>query len=103
MYTHWGREYMTEPDNGEITLAHEFIDSGVDLVIGSHPHVVQTKEEYNGKIIYYSLGNFVFDQYFDPNTREGLAVEVTIDPNDKSIIAKDFPIMLGSSGQTFQD
>ncbi len=79
VYTHWGREYMSEPDEKERILARQFIDSGADLIIGSHPHVVQSKEEYKDKMIYYSLGNFIFDQYFEPETKEGLMVQVQLD------------------------
>jgi poly-gamma-glutamate capsule biosynthesis protein CapA/YwtB (metallophosphatase superfamily) len=69
------------------------------LIIGSHPHVVQTKEEYKGKMIYYSLGNFVFDQYFDQNTQKGLAVQIEIDSKAEPIF-KEFNVEMKSSGQT---
>ena len=48
------------------------------LVLGGHPHVVQSIEEYNGKMIFYSLGNFIFDQYFSQETMEGTAVEILL-------------------------
>jgi poly-gamma-glutamate capsule biosynthesis protein CapA/YwtB (metallophosphatase superfamily) len=57
---HWGEELETEPDSSQIVLAHTMIDSGADLIIGHHPHVLQGVERYRGKIIAYSLGNFVF-------------------------------------------
>jgi poly-gamma-glutamate synthesis protein (capsule biosynthesis protein) len=44
--------------------AHQFVDAGADIVFGAHPHVVEPIEIYNGKKIFYSLGNFIFDQYF---------------------------------------
>lgn len=100
LYAHWGAEYMTKPGTSMKVLAHKFIDSGVDLVIGSHPHVVQSKEEYKGKLIYYSLGNFIFDQYFSANTEKGLAVKVEIDPIDKKISAEEYPVRMEKSGQT---
>jgi len=103
LYTHWGKEFMTEPEDKLKILAHKFIDSGADLVIGSHPHVVQSKEEYKGRMIYYSLGNFIFDQYFDSNTQKGLAVQATMDLNSKKIITRDLPIILDNNGQTLQD
>lgn len=49
------------------------------MIIGHHPHVVQEIEEYNGKYIFYSLGNFIFDQYFSKDTQEGLLVQVTLE------------------------
>lgn len=99
LYTHWGKEYVEATDSVK-NLAHEFIDAGVDLIIGSHPHVVQAKEEYRGKMIYYSLGNFIFDQYFRPETRAGLLVKVMLDPVTKSIQTDELPITLSSTGQT---
>lgn len=57
---HWGFEYNIYPMPIDIKLAHNMIDNGTDLIIGHHPHVIQAKEEYKGKNIYYSLGNFYF-------------------------------------------
>ena len=57
---HWGFEYNLYPLPLDIKLAHKMIDSGVDLIVGHHPHVVQPKELYKNKNIYYSLGNFYF-------------------------------------------
>lgn len=76
VYPHWGVEYETGIAPIEQKRAHELIDAGADLVIGSHPHVVQPIEEYKGKIIFYSLGNFLFDQHFSYDTLHGLLVEV---------------------------
>lgn len=75
---HWGNEYQLESNTRQQDLAHMFIDAGADMVIGHHPHVTQEVEEYNGKIIFYSLGNFIFDQYFSIDTEQGLAVEVEL-------------------------
>src|SRR5690606_33310167 len=68
VYPHWGEEYATTSSPRQQSLAHAFIDAGADAVIGSHPHVVQELELYNEKLIAYSLGNFVFDQYFSEET-----------------------------------
>lgn len=57
---HWGNETETVPDSNQITLAHAAIDAGADLVVGHHPHVLQGMEIYNGRTIFYSLGNFCF-------------------------------------------
>ncbi len=76
---HSGTEYQTTPNQRQTEFAHAAIDSGADLVIGHHPHVIQTTEEYNGKYIYYSLGNFVFDQMWSEPTRQGLIVTFTVD------------------------
>lgn len=99
VYTHWGREYMAEPDDNERILARKFVDSGADLIIGSHPHVVQSKEEYNGKLIYYSLGNFIFDQYFEKETKEGLMVQVQLDAKNKMSFT-EHEIQMRNNGQS---
>ncbi len=70
---HWGIEYNANPSFFQIDLAHKLIDSGADIIIGHHPHVVQSAEIYKNKPIFYSLGNFIFDQTL-PGTNDGLAV-----------------------------
>jgi poly-gamma-glutamate synthesis protein (capsule biosynthesis protein) len=60
VYVHWGEEKKETPLDYQRTMAKQYIDAGADLVIGSHPHVLQGIEYYNGKPIVYSLGNFIF-------------------------------------------
>jgi poly-gamma-glutamate capsule biosynthesis protein CapA/YwtB (metallophosphatase superfamily) len=79
VYAHWGDEYEKAPNAGQKEFAHRFIDAGADFVVGSHPHVVQTKELYKEKWIYYSLGNFVFDQYFNKDVTCGAVLTLTLD------------------------
>ena len=62
---HWGIEYETQPRPQQIKDAHRLIESGTDLIIGHHPHVIQGIEKYQGKYVLYSLGNFLFDQHDD--------------------------------------
>jgi len=78
VYTHWGIEYATTSPLSVQALAHEFVDAGAEIVIGSHPHVVEEHEIYKGKYIYYSLGNFIFDQYFSDAVDHGLLLSVDI-------------------------
>ena len=66
---HWGFEFNTRPMPYDIDFAHKCIDEGADLIIGHHPHVVQSKETYQGKEIYYSLGNFYFSSRRDSFTK----------------------------------
>ena len=80
VYTHWGDEYKTTAPERLQTLARQFVDAGAEMVIGSHPHVVEQSELYSGKHIYYSLGNFVFDQYFLPEVQRGLLLSITFAP-----------------------
>src|SRR3989344_6772542 len=84
VYTHWGVEYEFDQPEYIEKLAHQFIDAGADLVVGSHPHVIGKIENYKGKYIYYSLGNFIFDQYWDQRVRCGIALDVRIF-NDGSV------------------
>ncbi len=79
---HWGNEY-SPASTRQKTMARSLVDAGADIVVGHHPHVMQALEEYNGKLIYYSLGNFIFDQYFSPHTMRGMVATVTIDPETK--------------------
>lgn len=74
---HWGDEYKTHNKRQE-ALAHKIIDNGAKLVVGHHPHVTQDVEEYKDGLILYSLGNFVFDQYFSAETMQGQYALVTI-------------------------
>ena len=60
VYVHWGIERDEYPQDYQRTMGKQYIDAGADMVIGSHPHVLQGMEYYNGKPIVYSLGNFVF-------------------------------------------
>ena len=60
VYVHWGIERNTEPESYQRSMGQAYIDAGADLVVGSHPHVLQPVETYKDKTIAYSLGNFVF-------------------------------------------
>jgi len=73
---HSGIEYDEDPNKSQINFAHAAIDAGADLIIGHHPHVVQTMEKYKGKYIFYSLGNFIFDQPQSQETKEGLVIKI---------------------------
>ena len=61
-YLHYGNEYSRSPNENQVKISHELINDGADIVIGSHTHVTQGVEMYNGKPIFYNLGNFIFDQ-----------------------------------------
>lgn len=80
---HWGDEYETQHNAQQEEIARIAIDHGAALVVGHHPHVVQEVEPYKNGYIAYSLGNFVFDQNFSPETARGLALEVFL--RDKKI------------------
>ena len=78
LYIHWGIEKDTEPGVDQIRLAHKAIDAGADLVLGSHPHVLQGVEKYKGRYIAYSLGNFCFGGNTNPADKDTMIVRATI-------------------------
>jgi len=65
VYPHWGYDYMFWHSEQQAEIARVAIEAGADLVVGSHPHVTQPVELYDGSLIAYSLGNFVFDDFVD--------------------------------------
>lgn len=69
---HWGRELDSLPSARQIRMGHQLIDAGAALVIGHHPHVLQGVESYRGKMILYSLGNFVFDNSQTEQSRSAI-------------------------------
>ncbi len=82
---HAGVEYVTFPAAEQIQFAHSAIESGADLVIGTHPHVVQRTEKYRDRYIFHSLGNFVFDQERPKTVLESAAVRVTLRTEDGAL------------------
>lgn len=87
---HFGVEYQHKQNKRQIEIAHKLVDSGADVVFGHHPHVVEPFEVYNGSLIFYSLGNFVFDQYWSYDTQEELSVSVEI--SDEKFNIRLFPL-----------
>lgn len=79
---HWGNEYLKSPESWRINLAHQLIDAGADIIHGHHPHVLQSTEIYNNKAIFYSLGNFIFDQSWSKETSSSDFIILTVDKNN---------------------
>ncbi len=79
VYIHWGDEYNQMHSETQRLLAEVFIDSCADLIVGHHPHVVQDVDLIKGVPVFYSLGNYIFDQYFSAQVREGLVVALTFE------------------------
>lgn len=77
VYIHWGVERETVPNETQMMLGHAAIDAGADLVIGSHPHVIQGYEKYNGRYIVYSLGNFCFGGNSNPTDKDCMIFQQT--------------------------
>ncbi len=109
VFPHWGIEYEPFAASYQRDLAHRFVDAGAVAVIGTHPHVVQDHETYtstsfdvaqdkplgtsNSAPIYYSLGNFIFDQYFTEEVKKGLLVKLTFNESGVASI-EEIPITL---------
>jgi len=110
---HAGMEYTTKPNRAQMDFARAAIDFGADMVIGHHPHWVQTIEKYcpgdsqnlteeypgcpNPKYIFYSLGNFIFDQMWSQETREGLVLKIQISkPKTSNLQGSRTPAALDS-------
>jgi len=74
---HWGDEYTAQPNSYQQEIARLSIDNGADLVLGSHPHWVQTTQDYHDKLIVYSHGNFIFDQSWSLPTQQGILGQYT--------------------------
>ena len=88
---HWGAEHMLRPAVQQLSQAHQLIDAGADCLICHHTHTMQSIERYKGKSIYYSIGNFIFDQQRDINSRACM-VQLTITSHD--IEANTIPVII---------
>ena len=95
IFIHWGIEKQIQPTNEQTVIAHKLIDSGADAIIGHHPHVIQTIEKYRDKYIYYSIGNFIFDNNRFP-CNIGLLASFKILHN-RILGSEFFPIKLKAS------
>ncbi len=83
---HWGIEGNNYPEESQISLAHNAIDMGADLVIGHHPHVLQGIECYKGKMIAYSLGNFCFGGNQNPSDKDSMIFRQTFTVKDGDVV-----------------
>lgn len=95
---HWGVEYTVQPTETQELIAKKIIIAGADVISGSHPHWVQSIDTINDKPVFYSLGNFVFDQVWSEETKTGLAVELNYQNTQISNITK-LPIYMKNLAQ----
>lgn len=77
VFPHWGIEYTPTPRANPRRLAAEWVAAGADLIVGAHAHVPGGMEDIDGHLVFYSLGNFIFDQDFRQSTMMGLVPEMT--------------------------
>jgi poly-gamma-glutamate synthesis protein (capsule biosynthesis protein) len=97
-FIHWGEEYELKHNQTQEVFAKLLIDAGIDAIIGHHPHVTQDIQVYNNKPIFYSLGNFIFDQYFSVDVQQGLALKLKL----ASSTAEFTLVPISSEGQLSQ-
>ena len=88
---HWGGEHTLQPVPSQRMEAHRLVNAGADMLVCHHTHTLQTIEEYNGKMIYYSIGNFIFDQQKPINTK---ACMVKLTVNKTGIKSETIPIQI---------
>lgn len=84
---HWGEEYKAVANSVQRIVAKQMIESGADIIIGHHPHWVQNFEIIGNAPVYYSLGNFIFDQMWSEETKKGLVVKMTFE--DKKLVKRE--------------
>ena len=88
---HWGGEHTLQPVPSQRMEAHRLVNAGADMLVCHHTHTLQTIEEYNGKMIYYSIGNFIFDQQ-KPINMKACMVKLTV--NKTGIKSETIPIQI---------
>ena len=100
---HMGAEYQTAPDSIRQTTYRAMIDAGADMVLGNHPHWIQSTESYKGKLIVYSMGNFIFDQQANKEVTRSAAIRVVMSTADAESDQLAKWLTLGESCATFKD
>lgn len=97
----WGNEYTKILTEYQKNMGKFLIDNGADLVIGNHPHWIQDYEIYKGKYILYALGNFIFDQEWSKETKEGVIAKFTLKNNQVSNL-EFIPVEIKNYGQVYK-
>ena len=92
-YFHWGIEKSYEPYDVQQNLARFAIDNGADAVIGSHPHVIQSMENYKGKLIAYSMGNFCFGGNSNPPDKRTFILQFKANMEDDKLINFEYKVL----------
>jgi len=95
---HWGNEYLPNPEKWRQVLARQLIDAGADIIHGHHPHVWQDYEIYKDKPIFYSFGNFIFDQSWSYATSHSQIAALTL-TKSKIVNLKLYPIEINFNSQ----
>ena len=103
VFPHWGTEYRRMPFAAQQQLARDIIDAGADMIIGNHAHYAAAMEVYEGKPIWYALGNFVFDQTWSEPTMEGITLELTFEGKELVQVRMRPHIILDKAQPNFLD
>ena len=98
---HWGEEYTHIPTKNMIALAHKAIDSGADIILGNHPHWIQSNEIYKDKFITYAQGNTIFDQDWSKETKEGVIYKFVYKNGNFEKIEEKYTIIEDNSQPRF--
>jgi poly-gamma-glutamate capsule biosynthesis protein CapA/YwtB (metallophosphatase superfamily) len=90
---HWGKEYIATPEPWQVEFAHAAVDAGADIFVGGHAHWPKGMEVYEGKPIFYGVGNFLLDQSWSEETSTGIFAEITL-YEDRVIQVRPVPFIL---------
>ena len=96
---HWGDEFVSVPSPTQQDIAHELIDAGADVILGHHPHVVQGIEKYQTGLIFYSLGNFVFDLSWYPKSNDTFIASLSYDIANNRFDYEIIPVRINNNFQ----
>lgn len=100
---HMGAEYKAAPDQLKIDYYHAYIDAGADAVLGDHPHWIQTSESYKGRLIVYSMGNFIFDQQDTAEVVRSAAIKLSLNITETNSDLLASWLKIGESCKVFKD
>lgn len=98
VHSHWGVEYDSSPNPRQKEIGHALIDAGADIIVGHHSHTLQPVEIYKGKVIFYSLGNFIFDQGWS-KTKDSVIAQFKI-KDDGSQVIELIPMKVNEASPT---
>ena len=90
---HWGKEYVATPEPWQVEYAHAAVDAGADIFVGGHAHWPKGVEVYEGKPIFYGVGNFLLDQSWSEETSTGIFAEITL-YGDRPIQLRPVPFII---------
>ncbi len=90
---HWGKEYIATPEPWQVEFAHAAVDAGADIFVGGHAHWPKGIEVYDGKSIFYGVGNFLLDQSWSEETSTGIFAEITL-YNDRPVQFRPVPFIM---------